>query len=95
MSAILDLITGSLWPYLAAGLAAIVGIVGSYMKGRSDATAKARVKDLKVDLEAHERMNHADLGADATDDERIDRLRRFAAKHGDRPAKAPGFSLRK
>lgn len=44
-------------------------------------------RDQNEELEKHERMNDADLGIGATDSERIERLREFAAKHGDRPAK--------
>jgi flagellar biosynthesis/type III secretory pathway M-ring protein FliF/YscJ len=52
--------------------------------------AKQAQRDAAADQEAHERMNDADLGLDATDDERRQRLRDFAAKHGARPPKAGG-----
>jgi flagellar biosynthesis/type III secretory pathway M-ring protein FliF/YscJ len=52
--------------------------------------AKQAQRDAVADQEAHERMNDADLGLDATDDERRQRLRDFAAKHGNRPPKARG-----
>ncbi len=81
-----------LWA-LAAG-ATVLAVLGIYAKGRSDEAHKAKVKDLKADIAAHERINNADTGAGASDDERIDRLRDFAAKHGNRQAKGKGSGLR-
>ena len=77
---------GGAWKWLAAG----AGLIGLYLKGRSDAKAKAETKAMKEDLKAHERINEADLGIGATDSERVDRLREFAAKHGNGPAKRKG-----
>ena len=54
MSAIWGLITGDLLPYIIAALTALVGIGGAYFKGRSDAKAKAAVKDLKAKVETME-----------------------------------------
>ena len=82
-----DLISGLLpnvWGYLAAAGAALLGLGGVYFKGRSDAKAKAENKAMKEDLKAHERINEADLGIGASDAERVERLREFAAKHGNR-----------
>lgn len=82
-----DLISGLLpnvWGYLAAAGAALLGLGGVYLKGRSDAKAKAENKAMKEDLKAHERINEADLGIGASDAERVERLREFAAKHGNR-----------
>lgn len=90
MSAIIDLITGGIGPYLMAGLAALVALFGAYFKGRRDSHSARDAKDAKADQQAHGRMNDADLGIGATDSERIDRLRGFAAKHGNRPAKGSG-----
>ena len=69
---------GGAWKYLAAG----AGLILLYSKGRSDAKAKADTKAMKEDLKAHERINEADLGIGASDAERVERLRDFAAKHG-------------
>lgn len=74
------LILGGLWKSLLA----VLGAVGIYAKGRSDAKAKAETKAMKEDLKAHERINEADLGIGASDAERVERLRDFAAKHGNR-----------
>ena len=82
-----DLISGLLpnvWGYLAAAGAALLGLGGVYLKGRSDAKAKAENKAMKEDLKANERINEADLGIGASDAERVERLREFAAKHGNR-----------
>jgi hypothetical protein len=51
--------------------------------------AREAVRDAQANDEAHERMNHADLGTGLDDDARRERLRDFAAKHGARPPKAP------
>ena len=77
---------GGAWKWLAAG----AGLVGVYLKIRSGDKAKAENKVMKEDLKAHERINEADLGVGATDGERIERLRDFAAKHGNRPTKGKG-----
>ena len=69
---------GGAWKYIAAGLS----VAALYFKGRADAKAKADEKAMKEDLKAHERINEADLGIGASDDERVKRLREFAAKHG-------------
>lgn len=82
-----DLISGLLpnvWGYLAAAGAALLGLGGVYLKGRSDAKAKAENKAMKEDMKANERINEADLGIGASDAERVERLREFAAKHGNR-----------
>ena len=92
-----DLISGlvpNLWGYVAMAGTAILGALGLYFKGRSDAKGKADLKDLKADIKAHERINDADLGIGATDGERIDWLREFAAKHGNGQTKGPGGGLR-
>lgn len=81
---ILSKLIGPIWGYVAAAGAALLGILGAYVKGRRDAKAKAETKAMKEDLKAHERINEADLGIGASDAERVERLRDFAAKHGNR-----------
>lgn len=80
------LILGGLWKPILA----VLGALGLYVKGRSDAKAKADLRDLKADAKAHERINDADLGIGATDSERVERLRDFAAKHGNGSSKGKG-----
>ena len=58
-----DMISGlvpNLWGYLAAAGAAIAAIAGVYFKGRSDAKAKADLRDLKGFKKTTERMQDAD-----------------------------------
>ena len=58
-----DIITGLLpnaWSYAAAAGAALLGALGLYFKGRSDARAKADLRDLKGFKKTTERMNDAD-----------------------------------
>ena len=63
MAMIWDLITGLLpnvWGYIAAAGAALLGILGVYVKGRRDAKAKADLRDLKGFKKTTERMQDAD-----------------------------------
>jgi hypothetical protein len=76
--------------YAAAILAALAAAFGIYAKGRADAKAKRAVKDLKQEVQTHDRINQADTGAGLSDDDRIARLREFADRHGNRPPKAGG-----
>ena len=79
MSAIWGLITGDLLPYIITAFTAMVGIGGAYFKGRSDAKAKAAVKDLKAHKETVERVLDETTSADPADDIRR-RLRERAGK---------------
>lgn len=86
---ILDLL-GPFWPYIAGAVGAVV----LYLTGRASGGAKARQRqaeaNAKADQQAHRRMNNAETGSGMSDDQRIDSLREFAAKHGNRPPKAGG-----
>ncbi len=67
---------------MKAAIAVIGQIVWKFLTiwlVRADAVADAQ---RKAEVKAHERINDADTGIGATDDERIKRLREFAAKHG-------------
>ena len=58
-----DLISGlvpNLWGYVAMAGTAILGALGIYFKGRSDAKRKADLKDLKGFKKTTERMQDAD-----------------------------------
>lgn len=60
---IMDLISGLLpnvWGYIAAAGAALLGILGVYVKGRRDARAKADLRELKGFKETTERMHDAE-----------------------------------
>lgn len=65
----------------AIGAGLLILIAGLRLVRRNDAL-KAKNKGLKAEDARHDRINNADTGAFATDIERIKRLRRFAAKHG-------------
>ena len=57
MAMIWDLITGLLpnvWGYLAAAGAALLGVLGVYVKGRSDAKAKADSRALDATVKGQE-----------------------------------------
>lgn len=47
---------GGAWKYIAAGL----GFAATYLKGRSDAKAKADLRNAKETIEAHEVRNEVD-----------------------------------
>ncbi len=75
-----------------AGIALAVLTFGAWQRrqGAQGQKAKQAEAQAKAEAKAHERMNDADLGIGATDSERIERLRDFAAKHGNRQAKGKG-----
>lgn len=52
---------GDLWPYLIAALAALAGGAGLYLKGGSNAKAKAETRDLRGNIETRERMDDAEI----------------------------------
>ena len=59
-----DLISGLLpnaWGYIAAAGGAVLGAAALYFKGRSDAKAKADMRDLKGFKKTTERMQDADV----------------------------------
>ncbi len=63
MSVVWDLLSGLLpnvWGYIAAAGAALLGLGGFYLKGRSDAKAKADLRDMKGFKKTTERMQDAD-----------------------------------
>lgn len=64
--------------YLAALGALVAALAMAYLKGRADKSADARKDQLEMEIDAHERINHADTGGGATDSERIKRLREMA-----------------
>ena len=66
------------------GLILLVVTFGAWQRrqGAQGQKAKQAEAQAKADRKAHERMNDADLGIGASDAERIERLREFAAKHG-------------
>ncbi len=63
-------------------------------EGARDAKAKQAQAQATADRKAHERINEADLGIGASDAERVERLRGFAAKHGTGQTKGPGGDVR-
>ena len=73
-----NLIPGA-WKWLAAAGAALVGILGIYAKGRSDAKAKADMRDLKANAKTIEevlRETPSDDPADAIRQRMSDRARK-------------------
>ncbi len=53
-----------LWPYLITAMAALAGGVGLYLKGGSNAKAKAETRDLREHIETRERIDDADIVGD-------------------------------
>jgi len=64
-------------PWLVSAVVALAGVWGygtaQRRKGREDAAQEAQEQELK----AHDRINNADTGGGATDDERLKRLQRL------------------
>ena len=80
------LITGNPIARAIGGAVAALAALWAYglakkREGESTARADAAAKAAKADQQANERMNDADLGIGATDDERVRRLREFARKN--------------
>jgi len=86
---ILDLLSPFL-PYIAAAIGAVVLFLTGRASGRAKARQRQAEAQAKADQQSHERMNHAETGADMSDDDRTKWLHDFAAKHGNRPPKAGG-----
>lgn len=72
------------WLAKIGGLVLLVLTFGAYQRRQGAQSAKAKQAEAQAtaDRKAHERINEADLGIGASDAERINRLRGFAAKHG-------------
>jgi len=79
---------------IGTALAAVAAVLtfGAWKKREGVQTERAREaqRDAEAERATHERINEADTGAGLSDDERVSRLRDFAAKHGTRPPKAGG-----
>lgn len=67
IDAALSMITGTLWPYIAAAFAALAGMVAVYAKGRKDAKNKQEKEQADAYRETRKRVDAADTGGD--DDE--------------------------
>lgn len=65
---------------LAPWLAALIGALGLYVKGRRDGRGRADADAMRRYHDMRERIDHADTGIGASDADRIKRLRDFAAK---------------
>jgi hypothetical protein len=79
----------------AAVMGALAVLTFGAIKRREGVTqerARQAARDAQAERETHERINNADTGAGLDDDQRVDRLRDFAAKHGKRngSAQRPG-----
>ena len=59
-------------------LLGLVGLLGVYLRGRHNGKVKATREVMEAYKKARERIDNADLGIGATDDERRKRLREFS-----------------
>ena len=79
---------------LAKGLGLVLAVLtfGAWQRRQGAAKARQRQAEAqaKSDQQSHERMNHAETGADMSDDDRTKWLRGFAAKHGNGSTKGGG-----
>lgn len=76
-----DLITWAM-PYIITAGAAIAGLAAIWFGGRKSAQTDAKIKAADSAAKATEDMNHADQMRDASDDDRVERLRDFAKRNG-------------
>ena len=68
------------WPIGA--LVALAGVIGAWLKGRSQGRADAKARQDRADNDAYRRMNDAGNDAHSIDDGELDRrLRDHAGKH--------------
>lgn len=58
----------------------LMGLIGVYLRGRHNGKVKATREVMEAYKKTRERIDNADLGIGATDDERRKRLREFAGK---------------
>jgi len=79
MTALLSLIP---WEWLAGIGAGIIALASIWLGGRKAGKTAAKIETLKDEVEAHERINKADVGAGLSDDQRIERLHDYAKRHG-------------
>ena len=59
-------------------LLGLVGLLGVYLRGRHNGKVKATREVMEAYKKTRERIDNADLGIGATDDERRKRLREFS-----------------
>jgi hypothetical protein len=67
----------------ALALAFLAALGLAWKKGHSRARSEAQKDALENEVEAHDRINRAETGADVDDDERVERLSRIG--RGDWP----------
>ena len=61
-------------------LLGLIGLMGVYLRGRHNGKVKATRDVMEAYKKTRERIDNADLGIGATDDERRKRLREFSKK---------------
>ena len=59
-------------------LLGLIGLLGVYLRGRHNGKVKATREVMEAYKKTRERIDNADLGIGATDDERRKRLREFS-----------------
>ena len=64
---IINQLVGGLWPYVAAGAVALLGVLGSYMAGKRHARQKAKIDGLEGYKKTRERIDDAPHATDADD----------------------------
>ena len=66
-----------IYAFFAAIGAALLAVMGAWLSGKRDGKADEKAKEQKRNDEAHDRINKAPTGADLSDDERVQRLKRL------------------
>lgn len=73
---------GSVRRTLYAAGAALLVLLAALRLLRRNQNLRAQNRGLKKEDARHDRINKADTGLGASDDERVRRLRKFADRHG-------------
>lgn len=81
MSWLIELITGSLGPYLIGAVGGLVAIVGAYLKGQAAGKNKMLDQQRKADIKAYKKREEVDDQVDNDSDADVrDRLRNDARR---------------
>ena len=61
---------------------AFAALVAMWVGGRRAGKTAVKLDAAKQELDAHDRINKADVGAGLSDGDRVERLRDYAKRHG-------------
>lgn len=68
--------------WIAAAVAVLASMGAAWLMGKANGTLRAKNRGLQDEVDAHDRINEADLGIGASDADNQRWLRDFHTKHG-------------